>query len=307
VGDFNSDGHPDLATVNSTTTTVSILLNNGSGTFAAKVDYATGTGPLDLAVGDLNNDGHPDIAVVNGTANTVSVLLNTTTIAQPTIISASATTFTAGSAGTFTVTATGSPTPTLTRTGALPTGVTFTDNGNSTATLAGTPTVQGVYSLTITAHNTSGTDAVQTFTLTVVAGSLSITVPSTSNLGNITLGTTVSHQLGSVQVIDNRGSATPSWTATVSATTFTSGGATVPLADLQYWSGAASATAGTGTFTPGQTTSAAAQVLSTSRTAFTMTSGNGTNTATWNPTLVVTLPITLVPGTYTGTITHSVA
>ena len=40
------------------------------------------------------------------------------------------TTFTVGTAGTFTVTATGFPTPTLSETGALPSGVTFVDNGN---------------------------------------------------------------------------------------------------------------------------------------------------------------------------------
>ena len=44
-----------------------------------------------------------------------------------------------GQAFSFTVTTTGSPAPTLTRAGTLPTGVTFNDNGNGTATLAGTP------------------------------------------------------------------------------------------------------------------------------------------------------------------------
>ena len=39
----------------------------------------------------------------------------------------------------FTVTTTGVPTPTITRTGALPAGVTFVDNGNGTGTLSGTP------------------------------------------------------------------------------------------------------------------------------------------------------------------------
>ncbi len=69
----------------------------------------------------------------------------------------------------FTVTATGFPIPTLTETGALPTGVTFTDNGNRTATLAGTPAAgtANAYTLTITASNGVGTNATQTFTLTV--------------------------------------------------------------------------------------------------------------------------------------------
>ena len=57
----------------------------------------------------------------------------------PTITSATTTTFTEGSAGTFTVTTTGNPDAALSETGTLPSGVTFTDNGNGTATLAGTP------------------------------------------------------------------------------------------------------------------------------------------------------------------------
>jgi len=70
------------------------------------------------------------------------------------------------------VTATGSPTPTLTETGALPSGVTFKDNGNGTATLGGTPASGsgGSYTLTITASNGVGSAASQSFTLTVNGG-----------------------------------------------------------------------------------------------------------------------------------------
>ena len=74
-----------------------------------------------------------------------------------------------GSAGTFTVTATGNPTATFTETGALPAGVTFTDNGDGTATLAGTPAAGtgGTYPFTITATNGVEPHATQSFTLTV--------------------------------------------------------------------------------------------------------------------------------------------
>ena len=89
----------------------------------------------------------------------------------PGITSANSATFVVGVANTFTVTATGLPDPSVGETGALPSGVTFTDNGDGTATLAGTPAVatQGDYPLTITAHNGFGSDATQIFTLTVVA------------------------------------------------------------------------------------------------------------------------------------------
>ena len=42
AGDFNGDGNQDLAVVNSTTYTVSILLANGDGTFAKRTVYDTG-------------------------------------------------------------------------------------------------------------------------------------------------------------------------------------------------------------------------------------------------------------------------
>ena len=73
-----------------------------------------------------------------------------------------------GAAFTFTVTTTGDPAPTITRTGRLPSGVRFTDHGNGTATISGTPgnAAAGVYPLTLTAKNKYGT-ATQAFTLTV--------------------------------------------------------------------------------------------------------------------------------------------
>ena len=65
----------------------------------------------------------------------------------------------------FTVTSIGSPTPALSVIGTLPPGVTFTDNGNSTATLAGTPSSEGAYTFTFRASNGISPDATQTFTL----------------------------------------------------------------------------------------------------------------------------------------------
>ena len=58
--------------------TVSVLLGNGDGTFASKVDYGTGLSPHSVAVEDLNLDGKPDLAVANyagAGGNGVSVLL----------------------------------------------------------------------------------------------------------------------------------------------------------------------------------------------------------------------------------------
>ena len=105
----------------------------------------------------------------------------------PAITSANATTFTVGTAGTFPVTTTGYPTPSLSETGALPSGVTFVDNHNGTATLSGTPTTGGgLYSISITASNGIGSQATQNFTLTVNQ-SPAIT---SSNGATFTVGTT---------------------------------------------------------------------------------------------------------------------
>lgn len=69
LGDFNGDDKLDIATAGSKTIfnpgAVSLLLGKGDGTFAAKVDYATGINTQALALGDLNRDGKLDIVVVN--------------------------------------------------------------------------------------------------------------------------------------------------------------------------------------------------------------------------------------------------
>ena len=77
IGDFNGDGHPDLAVTNYYGNTVSVLLGKGDGTFGAQTTYAVGSSPIGVAIGDFNGDGHPDLAVTNSGSGTVSVLLST--------------------------------------------------------------------------------------------------------------------------------------------------------------------------------------------------------------------------------------
>jgi hypothetical protein len=57
--DFNTDGAADLAVLNYDNK-VSLLLNNGDGTFRPPVSYNTGNKPVSLAVGDLDGDGNID-------------------------------------------------------------------------------------------------------------------------------------------------------------------------------------------------------------------------------------------------------
>ena len=89
--------------------------------------------------------------------------------AAPQITSGNSVTFTAGVPGTFTITSPGSPA--IIETGALPGGVFFVDNGDGTATLAGTPALGFArsYPLTIAAFNGIQPDAQQNFLLTISA------------------------------------------------------------------------------------------------------------------------------------------
>lgn len=64
---------PDLAVASDG---VSLLLNQGGGTFADLADYGTGNGAYSVAVGDLNGDGAPDLVVAITGSSTVSVLLS---------------------------------------------------------------------------------------------------------------------------------------------------------------------------------------------------------------------------------------
>ena len=107
-------------------------------------------------------------------SGTVFVTPSATPVA-PAFTSANNTTFTVGTAGNFSVTASGPPAPTITRSGALPTGVTFTD-GTTPRALSGTPASgqAGTYPLTFTAANGTLPNATQNFTLTIAKRAQSI-------------------------------------------------------------------------------------------------------------------------------------
>jgi hypothetical protein len=77
VGDFNGDGHPDLAVANSGSNNVSVLLGNGAGGFAPAPGspVPAGARPAAVAVGDFNGDGKADLAIADQGSNKVTVLL----------------------------------------------------------------------------------------------------------------------------------------------------------------------------------------------------------------------------------------
>ena len=87
VADMNRDGKPDLISANHLTSTISLVLGNGNGTFQPPTSYSAGATnlPYRVVVADMNADGRPDILVANyngnGTSNTVGILLNSTILA----------------------------------------------------------------------------------------------------------------------------------------------------------------------------------------------------------------------------------
>jgi hypothetical protein len=146
-------------------------------------------------------------------------------------------------------------------------------------------------------------------------GSLDIEMPATAEFASAAPpGTTITGPLGAVTVTDTRSPAIADWTATASASDFrTRGGGTVsetvPVDEIGYRSGTATAQTGAGTFTPGQTGSVVVpfDIDLTPIEAFAHTGGTGDNTVTWNPVLHVNVPLENQEGDYTGTVTHSVA
>src|SRR5262249_26274687 len=84
AADVNGDGKLDLATADGgfTTGLLSLLINNGDGTFGNEMDFSTGAfSSFAVAAGDLDGNGSTDFVVTNRVPANVSVLLNTPVIA----------------------------------------------------------------------------------------------------------------------------------------------------------------------------------------------------------------------------------
>ncbi|MEU7861382.1 hypothetical protein [Nonomuraea sp. NPDC049141] len=146
-------------------------------------------------------------------------------------------------------------------------------------------------------------------TFALHANTLTITVPASSNLGNGSQGNTLSATLGTITVDDGRnGSMT--WTTTVTSTNFTTGGGsageTITKGNISYWSGPATGQSGGGSRFPGQLTAADKVPLSSPVTAFRGTKSPLATSTSWQPKLVISVPIAAVLGHYTGVITHTV-
>ena len=121
-----------------------------------------------------------------------------------------------------------------------------------------------------------------------------------ANLGSGAPGTTISAPIGPVTVTDDRALLSASWTVTAAETDFANGTQTIPATDASYAPGTTTTT-GVITVTP-----TSVSLANSAQTVVTGTDGVGDNTATWDPTVTVTVPATAAAGTYTGTLTHSI-
>jgi hypothetical protein len=148
--------------------------DNGDGTASLAGTAAAGTaGSYPITITASNGAGSP--------ASQSFTLTVSSAASAPAITSDPADTETFGVPFSFTVTTTGYPAPKITKSGALPSGVTFADNGDGTATISGTPakSAVGAYTLTLTAKSSAGT-VTQTFTLTITKAPVIKKIPTTT-------------------------------------------------------------------------------------------------------------------------------
>jgi hypothetical protein len=141
-------------------------------------------------------------------------------------------------------------------------------------------------------------DTPTTFTLT--GGDLTLTVGASATLTNEASGVdanTITGTLGAVTVTDARGG-TAGWVTSAASSTFTGVGLSVSD-DVVYTNGTVTET--------GTNTVAAASGLSitSDQPVATATAVSGNNTASWDPTLDVSMPAGALAGDYAGTVTTS--
>jgi hypothetical protein len=194
------------------------------GSATPTVTVTGGPSTYTVAVGGMTQDGTIKVDVPLGVvedawgqanlASSGDPVANFTFAVPPTFVPPGGASFTELTNGSFTVQTTGgNPTPALSiQQGSLPTGLTFTDNGDGTATISGAPDLNqvGTYNLTLQAKNVAAT-VPQQLTITVNRTSqaaLALTSTSGTFGSPLTLTTSGGSGTGAVSyVVDSGGTA----------------------------------------------------------------------------------------------------
>jgi hypothetical protein len=74
VGDVNGDGRPDLVLTQKSSGSVTVMLGDGKGGFAAGVQYPAGALAGNVHLADLNRDGKLDLVVTDSASGAIDVL-----------------------------------------------------------------------------------------------------------------------------------------------------------------------------------------------------------------------------------------
>ena len=137
-------------------------------------------------------------------------------------------------------------------------------------------------------------------TITMTGGSLSMTPAATAALAANVGAPTASGSLGTVSVSDTRG--TPAgWTVSAISTVFTNAASVTVAGAVSYSAGALTGGSGAA-FVPG------GDKVITGVLGVGVATAPGSNSASFAPTLTVTLPVSgVLAGAYTGTVTTSIA
>jgi len=153
----------------------------------------------------------------------------------------------------------------------------------------------------------------QGVTFTLAGGSISISEPGAATLTAGALsglaGGAFTGSLGNTTVTDQRGGVT-GWSTTIAQTTaFSDGSTTIPVANTKVWVTAPIVPTGVAVVTAGTyLTQPTGLALTGSPQTFVSASAVlGNNSATFNPSLAVTVPVDATAGTYSGVMTQTVS
>jgi hypothetical protein len=144
-----------------------------------------------------------------------------------------------------------------------------------------------------------------TFVVNAYTGGLSISVPGSGSLGNLEspdTATVVTARLDTMTVTDTRRSSfVRSWTTTAVSTDLLTGSETLTASSIGYQAGTPTIINGYAAVTEHTATN-----LSTAIMVQTGSTSTGNHIVSWRPTLSITIPQFQNPGSYSGTMTHSV-